>query len=165
MVITLDIQHKGWKSVRGLRKRLEAAAQTVSAALPDGLQAAAQAAEITVLLTSDAEIRRLNREFRGKDKPTNVLSFPWLDSRQLKRVKADSPPLHVGDIAIAYQYVVKEAKSERKILINHLTHMLIHGILHVFGYNHESRRMAAVMERLETEIMADLGLPDPYSTL
>ena len=104
---------------------------------------------VTLLLTNDGAIRRLNRDFRGIDRPTNVLSFPQWTPRQLSKIGKKGEIVPLGDIVIAYQYVVAEAKKDHKILINHVTHLLIHGLLHLFGYDHTSDTEAGKMERLE----------------
>jgi len=111
---------------------------------------------LAVMLTDDAAIRALNNQWRGLDKPTNVLSFPapaalWGDS-----------PVHLGDIAIAYETVAREADSEGKPLAHHLSHLAVHGFLHLLGYDHESEPEAEAMERQERAILARLRIPDPY---
>ncbi|HUY68077.1 MAG TPA: rRNA maturation RNase YbeY [Alphaproteobacteria bacterium] len=117
----------------------------------------------TVLLADDKTLRRLNRDFRGLDRPTNVLSFPQFMPAQLAKIGKKGPPLHMGDIALGYQYIVVEAKKYHKILIDHVTHLVVHGLLHLFGYDHIASAEAGRMERLEQAIMASLGLPDPYA--
>jgi probable rRNA maturation factor len=110
-------------------------------------------AELAVLLTDDAAVRRLNATWRGLDKPTNVLSFP----------AAEAPaPRHLGDIAIAFETTAREAKDEGKPLADHLTHLAVHGFLHLVGYDHESDADAETMEQLERDILARLNVPDPY---
>lgn len=162
----LEIAAATWSRLQGLEQRLQEAAGITLASLPKSLKPVAKRGQFTVLLTSDAAVRRLNRDFRGKDKPTNVLSFPHFTRGQL--VKMGKGPLpkggvYVGDIAVAYQYTASEAKEEGKLLLDHLTHLVLHGILHIFGYNHETDATAARMERLETKLMAELGLADPYA--
>ncbi len=112
--------------------------------------------EVNVLLTSDNVMRKLNATFRGKDKPTNVLSFP-----------AENPPgakpRVLGDIAIAYGVTAREAKAENKTLSAHLSHLVVHGVLHLLSYDHEDDKDALMMETLETKILAQLGIADPYA--
>lgn len=151
-----------WKTVRGLKPRLRKAVQATVESLPESLQGVAKRAQLTILLTSDAGIKRLNRDWRGLDKPTNVLSFPGHTKAQLGRMKKGKTEVYLGDIAIAYQYVVAEAKRDRKLLLNHLVHLVVHGVLHLFGYDHVSSSAAMKMERMEKKIMSELGLPDPY---
>jgi probable rRNA maturation factor len=116
------------------------------------------AGEVAVLLTDDAAIRRLNRDFRGFDKPTNVLSFPAPDGPG-----PDGAPETLGDIAIAFETTAAEAQQEGKPFADHLGHLAIHGLLHLFGYDHETDAEAEEMEALEREILASLGVPDPYA--
>jgi probable rRNA maturation factor len=112
--------------------------------------------ELAVMLTDDAAIRSLNAQWRGLDKPTNVLSFPAPEA-----LRGDAP-VHLGDIAIAYETVAREAQQEGTPLWHHLSHLAVHGFLHLLGYDHESDQDAAAMEAHERAILARLGIPDPY---
>ena len=114
---------------------------------------------LAVLLTDDATMRSLNRRWRGVDKPTNVLSFP---APPASGASARGLAASLGDIAIAYETVAAEARAQRKPLLHHLAHLAVHGFLHLLGHDHESEREAETMERTEREILARLGLPDPY---
>jgi probable rRNA maturation factor len=118
-------------------------------------------AELAVMLTDDAGIRTLNRSWRGIDKPTNVLSFPALQPTGAGGPD-DAPPM-LGDIAIAYETTRKEAGDEQKPFDHHLSHLAVHGFLHLIGYDHEKDDDAETMEALEAEILALLGIPDPYA--
>jgi len=109
----------------------------------------AQATELTIRVVGAAESRRLNRTWRGKDKPTNVLSFT-----------ADAPVL--GDLAICAPVVAREAREQGKTPATHWAHMVVHGVLHLLGYDHENDRDAERMEARETKILAQLGMPNPY---
>jgi probable rRNA maturation factor len=118
-------------------------------------------AELSVMLTDDAGIRTLNSNWRGIDKPTNVLSFP-----ALQPAGAGGPedaPRMLGDIAIAYETTRREADDEQKSFDHHLSHLAVHGFLHLIGYEHEKDDEAEAMETLEQEILAQLGIPDPYA--
>ena len=114
-------------------------------------------AEVSLLLCDDARIREINRDWRGLDKPTNVLSFPAAPPAML----AKSPA--VGDIAIAYETVAREAEEEAKSFRDHYMHMVLHGFLHLIGYDHETDEEADEMEALETRILGELGVADPYA--
>jgi probable rRNA maturation factor len=165
--LMIEIQAAGWETLKGLEKRLNEAALLTLSVLPQTLLPSAARAQMTLLLTSDKKVQALNRDFRGKDKPTNVLSFPQFDRKELFKAGkegglAAKTPLYVGDIAVAYGTVLKEAKAAGKPVTDHLTHLLIHGLLHLFGYDHDTDSKATRMERLEKEVMATLGLPDPY---
>jgi probable rRNA maturation factor len=118
-------------------------------------------AEVAVMLTDDDGIQTLNRNWRGLDKPTNVLSFPAL--QPTGPVAEDDPPRMLGDIAIAYETMRREADEAEKPFDHHLSHLTVHGFLHLLGYDHESDDDAEEMEALETRILAQLGIPDPYA--
>jgi probable rRNA maturation factor len=118
-------------------------------------------AELAVMLTDDAGIRTLNSNWRGIDKPTNVLSFPALPPTGAGG--PDDAPRMLGDIAIAYETTRREADDEQKPFDHHLSHLAIHGFLHLIGYDHETDNDAEAMETLEAEILAQLGIPDPYA--
>lgn len=118
-------------------------------------------AELAVMLTDDPGIRTLNSNWRGIDKPTNVLSFPALQPEGAR--KPGEAPRMLGDIAIAYETTKREADAEGKPFEHHLSHLAIHGFLHLIGYDHENDADAEEMESLETEILEQLGIPDPYA--
>lgn len=113
-------------------------------------------AELSVVFTSDAEQRALNRQWRGIDASTNVLSFPQI---------APFGPVSglLGDIVLARETVEREAAAEGKRIEHHVTHLLVHGFLHILGYDHVAEDEALHMEGLETQILASLGIPDPYA--
>ena len=113
--------------------------------------------EITVRLSGDRDVRRLNRDFRGKDKPTNVLSFPAGDAAPPR-----GAPLMLGDIVIAYGTVAREAAEQGKSIRDHLLHLVVHGVLHLLGHDHQRRAEAQRMEKLETALLAGFGIADPY---
>ncbi len=115
--------------------------------------------ELAIVLADDSAIRALNREWRGMDKPTNVLSFPFPAAGPGHE---DEAP-HLGDIVIAYETTAREAAAEGKPFADHLAHLTIHGFLHLLGYDHETDRDADAMERLESSILSRLGVPDPYA--
>ena len=113
--------------------------------------------ELAIVLTDDSAIQTLNRDWRGKNAPTNVLSFPAAAPG-----KSRSAPPYIGDIIIAYQTVAREAVAEGKPFNHHLAHLAVHGFLHLLGYDHENDRDAEKMERLERKILKRLAVPDPY---
>lgn len=158
-VIDFQIDDPRWRHVPHICARLEQAAVLTLRHLPKAYHFPAK---VTLLLTKDAHIQRLNHDFRGIDQPTNVLSFPQFHPDEVLKMGKVHAPIHVGDIAVSYQYVVAEAKRDHKELINHVVHMLVHGILHLFGYDHIDDKSANRMERLEKKVMAELNLPDPY---
>ncbi len=114
--------------------------------------------EVSVLLSSDRVVHDLNRDHRGKDGPTNVLSFPG-DIED----SAIGAEILLGDVVLAWETVHTEAKEAGKPVQNHMIHLVVHGVLHLLGYGHESDADAEIMERLEVDSLAHLGLPDPYA--
>ena len=111
------------------------------------------------MLTDDSAIHALNRDWRGHDAPTNVLSFP----AQPLRGRKPAPAASLGDIVIAFETTRREAAAEGKPLKDHLAHLAVHGFLHLVGYGHDKDRDARKMESLEVAILAGLGVPDPYA--
>ena len=117
----------------------------------------------SLLFTADAEVHTLNREWRERDKPTNVLSFPMLDRAELSSLAPDGPPVMLGDIALAYETCAREAAEKGVALEHHAAHLIVHGLLHLAGHDHvTSDAQAEQMEALETAILAKLGIADPY---
>jgi probable rRNA maturation factor len=116
-----------------------------------------EADEICVTLTDDASIQALNRRWRHQDKPTNVLSFPAAPS------PASDAPRFLGDIVLAFETIEREARAQGKTIDEHLAHLVVHGVLHLLGYDHAKRAQAQLMEGLETRILATIGVADPYA--
>lgn len=139
----------------------EAVIQRAVAAAAESVDDDVADAEVAVMLTDDAGIRTLNSNWRGIDKPTNVLSFPALQPEGAW--KPGDAPRMLGDIAIAYETMRREADHEHKPFEHHLSHLAVHGFLHLIGYDHEDDADAEEMEALETRILAHLGIPDPYA--
>jgi probable rRNA maturation factor len=135
-----------------IKKAISAAAKAASPA----------PAELAIVLSNDSGIQALNRDWRGKDQPTNVLSFPAAPAvPRGGKIRAPSP--YVGDIVIAYQTTAREAVAEGKPFDHHLAHLAVHGFLHLLGYDHENDRDAETMENLERRILRRLAVPDPYA--
>jgi probable rRNA maturation factor len=132
--------------------------EAVAAAMAETGAIAEQGTELSVVFSDDAHIRQLNAQWRGKDKPTNVLSFPAFPPKR----GAPLPPL-LGDIVIAFETVIREAALEGKEVRHHITHLLIHGLLHLLGYDHETGEEAEEMEAVERRALARLAIPDPYA--
>ena len=117
----------------------------------------------SVLFTSDAEVHELNREWRARDKPTNVLSFPMLEREDLLDLAPDGPPEMLGDIALAHETCAREAAEKGVPLEHHAAHLICHGLLHLAGHDHEmGEEEADNMEALEVKALAQLGIADPY---
>jgi probable rRNA maturation factor len=143
--VTLLVAEPGWRRVAGLGARLRRAA---GLALERGGHTDGA---FTLLLADDTRLQALNRAFRAQDKPTNVLSFP------ARRTD------YLGDVALAYGVARREAREQKKPFADHATHLVVHGVLHLLGYDHETARAAKIMEPLEVAILSELGIGDPYA--
>jgi len=117
--------------------------------------------EISLVFTDDAEQRGLNRDYRHKDSTTNVLSFPNMDDAEM--AAPEGLPRLLGDVVLARETIAREAEAQGKSLADHTIHLLVHGTLHLLGYDHLETAAAAEMEALEVEILAGLGIADPYA--
>jgi len=145
-----------WQKRRTAKSMIKKAILTAAEALSPA------PVELAIVLGNDSTIQALNRDWRGKDQPTNVLSFPAA-SVPRSSGKPQHPSPYIGDIVIAYQTTAREAVAEGKPFDHHLAHLAIHGFLHLLGYDHENDRDAETMERLERRILARLAVPDPYA--
>ncbi len=154
MRIDIAVEAGGWAGEDAL---LALARRAADAVLAETGQAAPEESELSLLFTDDAHVRALNRDWRGKDKPTNVLSFPAFEIAPGEAI----PPL-LGDIALAFETVAAEAGLENKPFDHHLTHLIVHGLLHLLGHDHEDDEEAEAMEALERASLARLAIPDPY---
>ena len=155
----LDIDIDGWPSGdwAALAERALSATAQVEPAIGN------PRLSTSLLFTSDEEVHALNKEWRGKDKPTNVLSFPMLEREDLLDLAPDGPPALLGDIALAHETCAREAAEKGIELEAHASHLVVHGLLHLAGLDHEiSPADAQEMEALEVKALALLGLPDPY---
>lgn len=142
--IVVVVEDPSWRMEgRQLTADIRRAARTA-------LTASGRGGDLTILLADDARLEALNTRFRGRKKPTNVLSFP-----------ADGP--YLGDVALAYGAVAREAAEAGKSIHDHALHLAIHGVLHLLGYDHETAGQARVMEPLEIAVLARLGIADPYA--
>ena len=153
-VIEVMVESAAWSAEPDAAAIVRRAIRVAAAAVPD------TGGEVAVVLTDDAAIRVLNRDWRKIDKPTNVLSFPA--PRRPAGQGADGTPVLLGDVVIAYETAAREAADEGKPFAHHLAHLAVHGFLHLMGYDHESEPDALQMEHLETRILAGLEVPDPY---
>ena len=149
--IAIRVENPAW------RRRLPDAARRARRAAGAALAEAGTrgAVELAVVLSDDARVRLLNREWRGKDAPTNVLSFP---------AEATPPagPRMLGDVILAFGTCAREAKAQGKTLGAHATHLVVHGVLHLLGHDHQDDAAAGRMEALERRVLARLGIADPY---
>jgi len=154
VAIDIAVEAGDWPARRSLSTL---ARKAVSAALAEaGIDEGAS--ELSVVFTDDAHIRTLNADWRGKDKATNVLSFPAFPTKP----GGPLPPL-LGDVVLAAETVAREAALEEKPFDHHLVHLMVHGTLHLLGYDHELEEEAELMESLERRALARLAIPDPYA--
>lgn len=148
LAVDVIVQDGRWETVPHTEDMVVRAARAAAAGAP-------APAELAVLLADDAALRDLNLHWRGKDRPTNVLSFPPGAEARARG--------HLGDIALAYETLAREAASEGKPVAHHLQHLVVHGVLHLLGMDHETAAAAEEMEARERAILAHLGVPDPYA--
>jgi probable rRNA maturation factor len=149
--IDIVVESPLWKARRNAKGVLRRAIVAAASMVPT------RGGELAIVLTDDAAIRALNRNWRSKDTATNVLSFP-----ATKSSPARGSPCLLGDIVIAYETTEREARAEHKPFAHHLAHLAVHGFLHLAGYDHAADEEADAMERLETAILARLDVPSPY---
>jgi probable rRNA maturation factor len=160
--LEIVIESPLWKSKRNAKTILQQAVEAASAACK-------AKGDLCIVLTDDAAIRKLNRTWRRQNKPTNVLSFPAANSPSRagegrgRSTGARRSARFLGDIVIAYETTAREAVAESKPFPHHLSHLVVHGFLHLLGYDHTVDDQAEAMERLERAILARLDVPDPYA--
>lgn len=151
--IDISIESGEWPDEASLARLVDRA---VAAAFAE--TGVAGRSELSVVFSDDSHIQKLNAGWRGKDKPTNVLSFP-----AFPLVQGGPLPPMLGDIVLAAETVAREAALEDKPVENHITHLVIHGLLHLLGYDHETDTEAEAMEAIERAALARLAIPDPYA--
>ena len=168
ILLDLQVRSKKWSVEKNVEKFVENSCEKIFA-LTDLKKLLQKKVELgaSISLVCDAQMKKINLQFRGKNKPTNVLSFASLDEKLLRKkgIEFFAKPrcnLFLGDIVISFETVKKEAVAQNKTFKNHLTHLLVHGILHLIGYDHEEEKMAQEMENLEVKILAKLGVKNPY---
>lgn len=158
--IEVEVREPAWEAALPAAAALarEAALAALRAMLPAGFPPA----ELSLVLTGDDEIQALNRAWRGKDRPTNVLSFPGLESLDDPHLPAGAACL-LGDVVLACETCAAEAAAQGKTLAAHLGHLVVHGVLHLLGHDHEDAAEASAMEAAERAILDGLGIADPYA--
>lgn len=159
--LSLDvvIESGDWPDAGSLEPLVLRAAAVIAAAAGLGQHFAVPAAAC-VAFSSNADVRALNAQYRGQDKPTNVLSFPAPPPPPGHRPVGE--PVFLGDVVLAAETVAAEARDLGIPIAHHIQHLVVHGVLHLLGYDHENDSEAEIMEALETRLLADLGVPDPY---
>ena len=149
-----------WPSPPDWEDLAERAATAIAALTPE---LANPRLSVSLLFADDGEVHVLNREWRGKDKPTNVLSFPMLERGELLGLRSEGPPELLGDLALALETCTREAADKGISLSDHAAHLIIHGLLHLAGHDHElGPAEAREMEELEIKALAQMGIADPY---
>jgi probable rRNA maturation factor len=163
LISTIDVilNYEGWSEVCPAARRLARDAAEFALVHCSAVSELAWSGpiELSVTLTDAARQRRLNRDYRGHDAPTNVLAFPAWDPAMHV---LPGVPILLGDVVLACETVAREASEQNKPIDDHLRHLIVHGVLHLLGYDHQVHAKAVKMEALETEILARLGVPDPY---
>lgn len=154
-----DIEVEGWPGPTDWADLAERALEAAEQVAPE---LANQRLSASVLFTVDEEVRALNREWRMKDAPTNVLSFPMIERAGLLAMAPDGGPEMLGDIALAYETCEREAAEREISLQDHASHLIVHGLLHLAGHDHQADGDAATMEALEIRALAAMGMADPY---
>jgi probable rRNA maturation factor len=162
--IAISVEDPSWAKLAPDAARVlrRAARDALAEAKADGWKGSRVGHEISFVLTDDKRMRTLNRAYRGKDKPTNVLSFAALDAERSKAAQKPTMPWLLGDVVLASGVVTREAKAQGKSLTHHLSHLAVHGVLHLLGYDHEHDRDAEAMEALEIAALAGMGIANPY---
>ena len=156
--VDVMVDSKRWKDPGKVRSIVRSAVARAAAATRS-----TSGAELAIVLTDDSAIRELNRDWRGIDKATNVLSFPATNGGpKPHRPKPHRPNAHLGDIVLAFETIAREAESEQKPFAHHVAHLAVHGFLHLVGYDHERDEDALEMEQAERDILRQLKIPDPY---
>lgn len=165
-MIAVEVQHvEPWPDTTDWESLATRAATAALGATPYGALTTADALiEISVRLTDDAEVQALNRDYRQKDKPTNVLSFPMVQPDLLGTIaqNSDDGEVLLGDIVLAHGVCAAEAVEKGITLHDHATHLIVHGTLHLLGYDHQGQAEADAMEQIERDVLATLGIADPY---
>lgn len=149
-----------WPDAEALENGAHEAGEAVCAVAPELANARLG---VSLLFTDDGEVHALNREWRARDKPTNVLSFPMLARDELLELAEEGPPVMLGDIALARETCAREAAEKKVTLHDHAVHLIVHGLLHLAGHDHvDSDAEAEAMETIEIAALAKMGIPDPY---
>lgn len=154
MIVSIDVEDGSWSALPDLERL---AHQAVGAALAVGNRDM-DGCEVAVLFTDDAAVAEINAVWRGKDTPTNVLSFPTPDDMPLP----EGEPRPLGDIVLAFGVIAREAAEQCKTLHDHTVHLIVHATLHLLGHDHETEEEAEAMEHMETGILKGLGISNPY---
>ena len=169
--VDINIADPVWKSHLNISKKIKSLYKEIAPKI--SLIAINKKFELCVLLTNDKQIQELNKLYRKQDKPTNVLSFPLFDGIKIQNQDFsnihqnaefnNSKYISLGDIIVAHQTILTEAENQNKTFDDHLSHLLIHSLLHLLGFDHEKKKDAKIMEDLEITLLKSLGIENPYT--
>lgn len=167
IIVETDIKNKKWQDEKNICKFFEKICRKIILCTELKKIKNTHTIQINISLVSNQQIKKINYRFRKKNNPTNVLSFSNLDENLIREnglinVVKPLKYLVLGDIVLAYEYLKKEAILQKKIFYDHLTHMVIHGVLHLIGYDHQENLQAEIMENLEVEILSKFNIKTPY---
>ncbi len=166
--IDILVRSKKWQKIENIEKFIEKTCKKLilETNLKDFLSKKPNHLQISISLLNDAQIKKINNQFRQKNKATDVLSFPFLDEKLLKKKdffkNLKTSNIFLGDIALSLETIENEARSSEKNFKHHLTHLLLHSILHLLGFDHEEKKEALLMETTEIKILEKLGIKNPY---
>ena len=160
--IAVSISHTAWNhAVSAVEERCRKAATAAYRASSPGAEVPMGGGiEVSLALADDALLKSLNRDYRGRDVPTNVLAFPGTGGTV---PRPSGVPVMLGDVVVAFETAAAEAADQHKALADHLSHLIVHGMLHLLGHDHGTEAEAVMMERLETQVLSALGVADPYA--
>jgi probable rRNA maturation factor len=165
IIIDTEIKSKSWQNIKNIKQFSSKICQKLilETEIKDFLKNKDCKVELTISLVSDAQIKKLNQQFRSKNKATDVLSFPFLNGKKgFLSAKKTQKHIFLGDIILSLETSRKDAILQEKIFFNHLTHLFLHSILHLIGHDHENKKDAEIMERIEIKILKKLGINNPY---
>jgi probable rRNA maturation factor len=158
--IDISVQEPEWDEIRKLDPTIREAIERTLLVAPLPPKLSTRPLEVSIVLANDDLLRILNNEYRGKDSATNVLTFANIDGED---VEIPGEPYHLGDIVLSYHTINREAIEQEKFFTDHFTHILVHGVLHVLGYDHQNEDEATVMETFEIRTLEKLGIQNPYT--
>jgi len=167
--VEVELRSKKWLETKNIEKFIKSQTQKIIEISPlEKFLEKEICFHLSISLCSNSQIKKINREFRNKNNPTNVLSFGNLDEKIIQQEGLNNAIglnkyIFLGDIILGYEYILKEAKNQEKFFNDHLTHLIAHGILHLIGHDHEEEKMAKIMENFEIKILNKLNINNPYN--
>ncbi len=156
-ILAIDIAYSGWQGV------VEASKEQIAEAVRLVIERISHYPvqyELSIVFANDETVQKLNRDYRHKDQPTNILSFPQID--RFSDVRDMPSPVMLGDLVLSWETISFEAVSQEKVLIHHVLHLVVHGVMHLLGFDHMTELEADEMEKIEIDILKQLHIPNPY---